>query len=48
MDLPAGTQFEYKYVKYDQSGNATWESGANRIATVNADGSLNLNDSWRN
>lgn len=47
VDLPAGTQFEYKYVKYDQSGNATWESGANRVATVNADGSLNLNDSWR-
>lgn len=47
LDLPAGTQFEYKYVKYDQSGNAVWESGSNRTATVQADGSLTLNDTWR-
>ena len=48
VDLPAGTQFEYKYVKYDQSGNTVWESGSNRTATVKADGSLKLADSWRN
>jgi len=47
-DLPAGTQFEYKYIKYDQGGHAVWESGSNRTATVQADGSLNLADSWRN
>ncbi|GAB3618925.1 carbohydrate-binding module family 20 domain-containing protein [Glutamicibacter endophyticus] len=48
VDLPAGTQFEYKYVKVDGSGNVVWESGANRTATVDASGSLALNDSWRN
>lgn len=48
LDIPAGTQIEYKYVKYDQNGNVSWESGANRTATVKADGSLALNDTWRN
>ncbi|WP_159611916.1 carbohydrate-binding module family 20 domain-containing protein [Glutamicibacter sp. JC586] len=48
VDLPAGTKFEYKYVKYDQSGKATWESGGNRSATVQSDGSLKLSDTWRN
>ncbi|MBL0888444.1 carbohydrate-binding module family 20 domain-containing protein [Myceligenerans indicum] len=47
VDLPAGTTFEYKYVKIDGSGNVTWESGGNRTATVGADGSLDLNDTWK-
>ncbi|GAB3171154.1 carbohydrate-binding module family 20 domain-containing protein [Myceligenerans halotolerans] len=47
VDLPAGTTFEYKYVKIDESGNVTWESGGNRTATVGADGSLTLNDTWK-
>ncbi|MGY5764760.1 carbohydrate-binding module family 20 domain-containing protein [Brachybacterium sp. DNPG3] len=47
VDLPAGTTFEYKYVKIDGSGNVTWESGANRSATVGADGTLTLSDSWK-
>ncbi|MBO0608031.1 carbohydrate-binding module family 20 domain-containing protein [Myceligenerans salitolerans] len=47
VDLPAGTAFEYKYVKIDESGNVTWESGANRTATVGPDGSLGLNDAWK-
>lgn len=47
VDLPAGTTFEYKYVKRDGSGNVTWESGANRVATVGANGSLTLSDTWR-
>lgn len=47
VDLPAGTVFEYKYVKIDESGSVTWESGANRTATVGTDDSLTLNDTWK-
>ncbi|CAL9398558.1 carbohydrate-binding module family 20 domain-containing protein [Streptomyces sp. enrichment culture] len=45
--LPAGTTFEYKYLRKDAAGNVTWESGANRVATVPADGKVTLNDTWR-
>ncbi|MCM1976553.1 carbohydrate binding domain-containing protein [Streptomyces sp. G1] len=48
VDLPAGTSFEYKYIRKDASGTVTWETGANRTATVPADGKVTLNDTWRN
>ncbi|WP_139216281.1 carbohydrate-binding module family 20 domain-containing protein, partial [Streptomyces sp. CC77] len=38
----------YKYIRKDAAGNVTWESGANRTATVPADGKVVLNDTWRN
>ncbi|MFJ8082310.1 carbohydrate-binding module family 20 domain-containing protein [Streptomyces sp. NPDC096205] len=47
LDLPAGTTFEYKYVRKDASGSVTWESGANRTATVPAGGRITVNDTWR-
>ncbi|MEU1622604.1 carbohydrate-binding module family 20 domain-containing protein [Streptomyces sp. NPDC005722] len=47
VSMGAGTSFEYKYVKKDGSGNVTWESGANRTATVPASGKVTLNDTWR-
>ncbi|WP_435610967.1 carbohydrate-binding module family 20 domain-containing protein [Streptomyces sp. C10-9-1] len=47
VSLPAGTAFAYKYLRKDQAGNVTWESGANRTATVPAGGTLTLNDLWR-
>ncbi|GAA1867557.1 carbohydrate-binding module family 20 domain-containing protein [Myceligenerans crystallogenes] len=47
VDLPAGTSFEYKYVKIDGNGTVIWESGANRTATVGSGGALTLNDTWR-
>ncbi|ROQ35957.1 alpha-amylase [Streptomyces sp. PanSC19] len=47
LDLPAGTAFAYKYVRKDATGNVTWESGANRTATVPAEGSASLTDTWR-
>ncbi|GBQ03456.1 alpha-amylase [Streptomyces spongiicola] len=47
VDLPAGTAFEYKYVRKDGAGNVTWESGANRTATVPSTGRVSLNDTWR-
>ncbi|MBO1334452.1 carbohydrate-binding module family 20 domain-containing protein [Streptomyces sp. VRA16 Mangrove soil] len=45
--LPAGTSFEYKYLRKDADGNVTWESGANRTATVGSSGLLTLSDTWR-
>ncbi|MFD5327669.1 carbohydrate-binding module family 20 domain-containing protein [Streptomyces sp. NPDC127092] len=45
--LPAGTAFEYKYIRKDAAGNVTWESGANRTATVPASGQVVLNDTFR-
>ncbi|MEU9864507.1 carbohydrate-binding module family 20 domain-containing protein [Streptomyces sp. NPDC047971] len=48
VSLPAGTTFEYKYVRKDAAGNVTWESGANRTATVPASGQIVLNDTFRN
>ncbi|MEW2551571.1 carbohydrate-binding module family 20 domain-containing protein [Streptomyces zhihengii] len=47
VDLPAGTAFEYKYIRKDAAGNVTWESGANRTATVGTS-RIALNDTWRN
>ncbi|MEV0981376.1 carbohydrate-binding module family 20 domain-containing protein [Streptomyces sp. NPDC049915] len=45
--LPAGTSFEYKYLRKDANGAVTWESGANRTATVSAAGTVALSDTWR-
>ncbi|MDJ0382967.1 carbohydrate-binding module family 20 domain-containing protein [Streptomyces sp. G-G2] len=47
VTLPAGATFAYKYVRKDAGGNVTWESGANRTATVPASGMVTLNDTWR-
>ncbi|GAA2928374.1 carbohydrate-binding module family 20 domain-containing protein [Streptomyces enissocaesilis] len=47
VSLSAGTSFAYKYIRKDASGNVTWESGANRTATVPASGRVTLNDAWR-
>ncbi|OEJ31748.1 carbohydrate-binding module family 20 domain-containing protein [Streptomyces subrutilus] len=48
VPLPPGTSFAYKYVRKDASGSVTWESGANRTATVPASGKVTLSDTWRN
>ena len=37
----------HKYIRKDASGAVTWESGANRTATVPASGLITLNDTWR-
>ncbi|TDC75438.1 carbohydrate-binding module family 20 domain-containing protein [Streptomyces hainanensis] len=48
LALPAGTTFQYKYVRrWDGGTGVTWESGANRTATVPAGGLVTLNDTWR-
>ncbi|MDB1087875.1 carbohydrate-binding module family 20 domain-containing protein [Streptomyces sp. ACA25] len=45
--LPAGTSFEYKYIRRTDGGGVTWESGGNRTATVPQSGTVRLNDTWR-
>ncbi|MFD9258533.1 carbohydrate-binding module family 20 domain-containing protein [Streptomyces sp. NPDC059538] len=47
VTLPAGTAFLYKYLRKDAAGNVTWETGANRTATVPASGKVTLTDTWR-
>lgn len=48
VSMPAGTSFEYKYIRKDASGAVTWESGANRTATVPSSGKVPLtSDVWR-
>ncbi|MCX4535504.1 carbohydrate-binding module family 20 domain-containing protein [Streptomyces sp. NBC_01669] len=48
VSMPAGTSFEYKYIRKDASGAVTWESGANRTATVPSTGKVSLTgDVWR-
>jgi alpha-amylase len=48
VTLPPGTRFEYKYLRVrDGQSGVTWESGANRTATVPSGGVLTLNDTWR-
>ncbi|KAH6629611.1 starch binding domain-containing protein [Boeremia exigua] len=34
INLPAGTSFEYKFIRVESSGSVTYESGANRAYTV--------------
>lgn len=34
ISLPAGTSFEYKFIKVESSGSVTYESGSNRVYTV--------------
>ncbi|MBW1596472.1 carbohydrate-binding module family 20 domain-containing protein [Streptomyces sp. JJ38] len=47
LDLPGGTTCAYKYIRKDESGGVTWESGSNRSFTVPAHGRVSLNDTWR-
>ncbi|MGN6330563.1 MAG: carbohydrate-binding module family 20 domain-containing protein [Motilibacteraceae bacterium] len=47
VSLPAGTAFQYKYVKKNTDGSWTWECCSNRTATVPSSGTLTLNDTWR-
>lgn len=37
VSVPAGTTFEFKFIKKDASGNVTWESSSNRVITSSSD-----------
>ncbi|GAA2327863.1 carbohydrate-binding module family 20 domain-containing protein [Streptomyces cuspidosporus] len=47
VSLPAGTSFEYKYIRKDARDNVIWEGGSHRTATVPSSGAVTLNDTWR-
>jgi glucoamylase len=44
LSLPAGTAYQYKYVKIDQAGNVVWENSANRTLITPSRGTLAAND----
>ncbi|WP_102510258.1 carbohydrate-binding module family 20 domain-containing protein [Sanguibacter massiliensis] len=45
--IPAGTSFEYKFIKKDGNGNVIWESGANRTGMTSSSGSFSASVSWK-
>ncbi|PPQ73977.1 hypothetical protein CVT25_006079 [Psilocybe cyanescens] len=47
VTLPAGTTFEYKFIRKNTDGSFSWESDPNRQATVASSGTQTLNGSWK-
>jgi glycosidase len=47
VNVPAGTDIEFKFVKIDDAGNVTWESGSNRVYTTPTSGTGEYVDSWK-
>ncbi|CAE6445915.1 unnamed protein product [Rhizoctonia solani] len=47
VTMPAGTAFEYKYIRKTSTGSVVWESDPNRSATAPSSGTLTLSDTWR-
>lgn len=47
IGLPAGTTFQYKYIKKNPDGSVTWESDPNRSYTTGTGGTATINDTWR-
>lgn len=49
INLPAGTSFEYKFIRVESSGAVTYESGANRAFTVpkGCDGKATVDTQWK-
>ncbi|KAH9483088.1 Alpha-amylase [Psilocybe cubensis] len=46
VSIPAGTSFEYKFIKKNSDGSINWESDPNRQATASG-GAQTLSQSWR-
>ncbi|KAF8996428.1 glycoside hydrolase [Cyathus striatus] len=48
VSLPAGTTFQYKFIRKESDGTVNWESDPNRQATVSTSGTTQtLSTSWR-
>lgn len=49
VDLPAGTNFEYKFLVLNTDGSVTWEDGANRSFTTSSTcaSAASINDTWQ-
>ncbi|HTE54749.1 MAG TPA: carbohydrate-binding module family 20 domain-containing protein [Kofleriaceae bacterium] len=48
VNLPAGTTFEYKYIKKIDGGGVVWETGGNRVPSTGTGCAITFNDTWRN
>ncbi|USZ66962.1 alpha-amylase family glycosyl hydrolase [Halorussus salilacus] len=47
VNVPAGTDIEFKFVKIADDGSVTWESGSNRTYTTPADSTGEYVGEWR-
>ncbi|KAF1835923.1 hypothetical protein BDW02DRAFT_578364 [Decorospora gaudefroyi] len=49
INLPAGTSFEYKFIKVESGGAVTYESGENRVYTVpkGCASDVTISNSWK-
>jgi len=47
VPLPAGTIFQYKFIRKETDGTVNWESDPNRQATVAGSGAQTLSSNWR-
>lgn len=48
VNVPAGTNISYKFIKKDPSGNVTWESGSNHTVTTPGSGTASIAVNWQN
>ncbi|TFK51273.1 glycoside hydrolase [Heliocybe sulcata] len=46
VSLPAGTSFQYKYIRKETDGSVVWESDPNRSSSTSSS-ALTLTDTWR-
>ncbi len=47
VSLPAGSAVEYKFINKATDGTVVWESGANRSASLPADGDVTYSSTWK-
>ncbi|KAI0360779.1 glycoside hydrolase [Trametes cingulata] len=47
VSVPAGTSFEYKFIRKETDGSVVWESDPNRSDTAPTSGSQTITTSWR-
>ncbi|KAI0816868.1 glycoside hydrolase [Trametes gibbosa] len=47
VSIPAGTTFQYKFIRKETDGSVVWESDPNRQGTAPSSGSSTLTSSWR-
>ncbi|KAA1471760.1 glycoside hydrolase [Dentipellis sp. KUC8613] len=47
VNVPANTNFEYKFIRKETSGSVVWESDPNRSATTPGQATLSISTSWR-
>ncbi|KAI0635064.1 glycoside hydrolase [Trametes polyzona] len=47
VSIPAGTTFQYKFIRKETDGSIVWESDPNRQGTAPSSGTTTLTSSWR-